>query len=413
MLLPILELPSDSTLFDEGFRRFVQQRFPSFMLYSDSYGSAVRYAIQHEGQTIAEIETLPINGRNQPDRLEIRVASLNQRWQQSDGENLIPSTPWFCGAFYQWAQERYGIELRSPDPIFKDMAGYVAAQEFFQGAFASWEEVQFDDTTMEELRQAVVNENRTGLLPIPNQTNRESTAGKPTQLTLKDWVEYRPSAQEQENEVATGLARLRYPYTGERKELGRVVCYIVKRGDVELGRILINSYSLFPGFDLNISGLRDDEIRKVVAQFHSIYDPIIQQIRFLTRTNKEVGLRHHDTVASAESLDSILCELRALAIAQGEMQRTLDAIRRVLKHLQRTGLPIDSETKKSLDEIYKAVNPNLDFEQGFEISLPIIPLLLQYKIALNGRVDLGAAGEELKKRIQKKRGGSANDSNAE
>ena len=74
----------------------------------------------------------------------------------------------------------------------------------------------------------------------------------------------------------------------------------------------------------------------------------------------------------------------------------MDSIRRALKRIQEIGLPVDDEDLvRSLDQIYHAVNSDLPFQQKLELSIPIVPLLLQYKIELGAAVDLGAAWEEL------------------
>jgi hypothetical protein len=96
------------------------------------------------------------------------------------------------------------------------------------------------------------------------------------------------------------------------------------------------------------------------------------------------------------ALDSILKEIQQGRIEQGQLQRTVDSIRRALKRIQEVGLPVDDEElTESLNQIYRAVNSDLSFRQKLELSIPIIPLLLEYKIELGAGVDLGAAWEEL------------------
>lgn len=101
-------------------------------------------------------------------------------------------------------------------------------------------------------------------------------------------------------------------------------------------------------------------------------------------------------------LDSILKEIRQGRIEQGQLQRTVDSIRRALKRIQEIGLPIDDEDlARSLDQIYHAVNSDLPFQQKLELSIPIVPLLLGYKIELGAAVDLGGVWEELIKSSQR------------
>jgi hypothetical protein len=99
---------------------------------------------------------------------------------------------------------------------------------------------------------------------------------------------------------------------------------------------------------------------------------------------------------------SVVKEIEQGRIEQGELQRAVDAVRRALKRLLEVGLPIDDEElKRSLDDIYRAVSGDLDFHQKLELSIPIIPLLLQYKLDLGAGVELGALWRELAERSQK------------
>jgi hypothetical protein len=78
------------------------------------------------------------------------------------------------------------------------------------------------------------------------------------------------------------------------------------------------------------------------------------------------------------TITMILEDVRQGRIEQGEIQNGLDAIRKVLQHIHTTTLPIaDTAVKKSLDDIYQAVNSNLNFHQQLELSLPVIPFLLE------------------------------------
>jgi len=105
-----------------------------------------------------------------------------------------------------------------------------------------------------------------------------------------------------------------------------------------------------------------------------------------------------------ETIEAILTEVRQNRIEQGELQRILDAIRRTLKHIQVAGLPVDDkEIEDTLAEIYKEIVSGLGLQQQLELSLPVIPFLLEYKVALDAGVDLGAIWKELKERVGKKK----------
>ena len=101
------------------------------------------------------------------------------------------------------------------------------------------------------------------------------------------------------------------------------------------------------------------------------------------------------------TLEALRAEIRQGRMEQGQIQNTLKTMRLALRHIQETGLPIaDEEIKQSLTDIYQAVNSNLDLQQQLELSLPIIPFLLEYKVGLGAGVDLGAVWRELVSRVR-------------
>jgi hypothetical protein len=106
-----------------------------------------------------------------------------------------------------------------------------------------------------------------------------------------------------------------------------------------------------------------------------------------------------------ELIQRILEEVHQGRIEQGEIQHALDAVRRVFKHIIETGVKInDPQISKALADIYQSVNSNLCLEEKFELSIPIIPLLLNYQLSLGGAVDLQAVWKELISRFTGNRG---------
>ena len=96
------------------------------------------------------------------------------------------------------------------------------------------------------------------------------------------------------------------------------------------------------------------------------------------------------------TLEAIRTEIRQGRVEQGQMENTLDAIRRTLQHVQEVGLPVaDEDVKQSLADIYRSVNSDLDFRQQLELSLPVIPFLLQYRVGFEAGVDLREVWKEL------------------
>lgn len=101
-------------------------------------------------------------------------------------------------------------------------------------------------------------------------------------------------------------------------------------------------------------------------------------------------------------LNSILQEVQGGRIEQGELTRMLDAIRRALKHIQEVGLSVNDERlEKSLSDIYQAINSDSRLHEKVELSLPIIPLLLEYKVELGAGVDLEGVWKELVRRVKR------------
>jgi hypothetical protein len=115
----------------------------------------------------------------------------------------------------------------------------------------------------------------------------------------------------------------------------------------------------------------------------------------------QIALYHRVSVSNQAKLDAIEAEVRRGRIEQGEMRISLDAIRRVLRHVQETGLPVvDGEIRQSLADIHKAVNSDLGLRQQLELAIPVIPFLLEYKIGLEAGVDLGAIWKDLVERVR-------------
>lgn len=98
-------------------------------------------------------------------------------------------------------------------------------------------------------------------------------------------------------------------------------------------------------------------------------------------------------------VERVLEEVRRGRIEQAEIASTVESMRRGLAHVLRTGTSIDAEIRVFLDDIYRAVNSDLNFQQQFELAIPVLPFL-SYKVALGADIDLGAVWEELASRIR-------------
>ena len=81
-----------------------------------------------------------------------------------------------------------------------------------------------------------------------------------------------------------------------------------------------------------------------------------------------------------------------------ELRDTLEAVRRALIDLQSRQLPeLDAGTRDVLDEVTEIVRADVDLRTGLELTIPLIPLLLNYKVNLDlgGGLDLRQLWENL------------------
>jgi len=119
----------------------------------------------------------------------------------------------------------------------------------------------------------------------------------------------------------------------------------------------------------------------------------------------KVGLSYlYQKIQSVDSktVEKILEEVHQGRLEQGSMRSTVESTRRALKHILGTGVKFDDpQIANALAEIYQAVNSSLTMEQQFELTLPVIPYLLNYKFNLGAGVDLQAVWKELIGRLQK------------
>jgi hypothetical protein len=122
-----------------------------------------------------------------------------------------------------------------------------------------------------------------------------------------------------------------------------------------------------------------------------------QQLDDLKRGQR--AIYRHLPPERQEDLELILQEIRLGHVARADLARTLDAIRRALKYNLRMQEDLDADLRQGLEEIEKALNRDLSLQQQTELSLPIIPLLLNYKVSFSGDVDLEAVWQELMARI--------------
>ncbi len=87
----------------------------------------------------------------------------------------------------------------------------------------------------------------------------------------------------------------------------------------------------------------------------------------------------------------------------GEMRGMLDGLRRALIDLRGRELPqMSASLRQLIDEVMEVVKADADVNTGLELTMPLIPLLLDYKVNLDlgGGLDLRQWWENLKKKLQ-------------
>lgn len=114
----------------------------------------------------------------------------------------------------------------------------------------------------------------------------------------------------------------------------------------------------------------------------------------------QTAIYHNISNQNQVYVEQIIGAVNQGRLEQGEVAQAVESIRKVLKYVQESNEVTDQGIKYTLDEIYQSVNSNLSFQQQFELSLPVIPFLLDYKVNLGAGVDLGAMWQELLIRIR-------------
>jgi hypothetical protein len=78
-------------------------------------------------------------------------------------------------------------------------------------------------------------------------------------------------------------------------------------------------------------------------------------------------------------LTQILDAIHDGQIEQGEISRTLDAIRRALRFMQKQDSNLSKEMTEQVKKANEIVDSKIDLQQKVELTIPILPLFLSYK----------------------------------
>jgi len=80
-----------------------------------------------------------------------------------------------------------------------------------------------------------------------------------------------------------------------------------------------------------------------------------------------------------EKLSQVLDAIHDGQIEQGEMNQTLDAVRRVLRYMQKQNTALSKEVTEQVRTANEIVDSKIDLQQKVELTIPILPLFLNYK----------------------------------
>jgi hypothetical protein len=122
------------------------------------------------------------------------------------------------------------------------------------------------------------------------------------------------------------------------------------------------------------------------ARLDDLSDQLAQSVAELKRG--QAVLYRRVGPARREELAQILAALQQDRLAQAEMQATLVDLRRAMQVILNRGVPMDPELRAAIADLTEAVESSLSLDQKLELALPLVPLLLNYKIELGAGSDL-------------------------
>lgn len=127
----------------------------------------------------------------------------------------------------------------------------------------------------------------------------------------------------------------------------------------------------------------DPEVKRALAEIH----------RHLSQPEQR---------QTQELLDAVRGWREGDVAAQRELREMLDGLRRGFNHLQTRELPaMDQRLRDAIAEVTEIVKADADLNTGLELTIPLIPLLLDYKVNLDlgGGLDLRQWWESVREKL--------------
>jgi hypothetical protein len=112
-----------------------------------------------------------------------------------------------------------------------------------------------------------------------------------------------------------------------------------------------------------------------------------QQLRVMLLA--ELGAMSAD---QRQQLDMILAHHRSGQISPHDLADFMVAVRAVLTHLQEGSLAANSELVRISQQLEQVYGSTLTQQHQFELTLPIVPMLLQYRYSFGGSIDTNLRG---------------------
>jgi hypothetical protein len=127
-----------------------------------------------------------------------------------------------------------------------------------------------------------------------------------------------------------------------------------------------------------------------IAQLNTRLDDLSGQLKQGVADLKDgqVALYRQVGPAQREELAQVLAAAQQGRLAQAEMQATLADLRRAMQIILNQGSPMPPELRTAIADLTEAVESSLSLDQKLELALPLVPLLLNYKIELGAGSDL-------------------------
>lgn len=163
----------------------------------------------------------------------------------------------------------------------------------------------------------------------------------------------------------------------------------------ECGQPVTQEYFLYLLTQISRRWPQPSDIIQQLAEARSAIQAALVNIQ-----ESQVNISSKIDELESQSLAQIKAAINQGRIEQGEMARLLDAIRRVIRYVQQDSEQYSGELIEQVSKAQDAVNSTLSVQEKLELTLPLLPFFLNYKVELgtDSRIDLEALHSEVRQR---------------